>query len=367
MRRPLWSPRARRRIALRLSVVAVALAAGATIGRADESPARPHVVAGIRHADAGRAGEAYAEAQKAIAADPEHADSYDVLGAALYLQHRYEDAIAAHRRASALAPTSSDPHYNMVANYWALGRNDEALQEARAALAIEPECRHCRVALGSTLYRLGRYAEAADETRSVLRSGPGAPDAHYVLGASLTKLGDPRGAVVPLRECIRLAAPEQGELGAECRFLLGSAQLRLRELGPAEETFRALAASEPEGVRARVGLADTLAWQHRFDDAAVELEAAVRLAPKSSWITYRLGVVYGHLRRHDAAVAQLETSVAADPTNAFAVAALVGAYAATGRRDDAAARYESLKKLDPALAARIGASPESCQQTHPEA
>lgn len=366
MRRSLWIPRARQRTALLLAVV-TALAVVVPAGARAESAARPHVEEGMRHADAGRADEAMAAARRAIAADPEHADSYDVLGAALYLQRRYEEAIAAHRRASELDPRSSDPHYNMVASYWALGRNEDALREARTALDIEPTCRHCRVALGSTLLRLGRHGEAADESRAVLRSAPEMPDAQYVLGASLAKLRDPRGAIPPLRECIRLATPEQRRIASECLYLLGSAQLSLREHDAAEGSFRSLIADEPDGLRARVGLADALAWQRRFAEAAVELETAVRMAPKSSWITYRLGVVYGHLGRHADAVAQLEASAAADPANAPAVAALIAAYAATGRHAAAAARHETLKKLDPALAAQVGAGAESCAQTYPEA
>lgn len=366
MGRPLWNLRSGQRTALRRLIVAAALVAVAVPVRA-ESPAKAHVEAGLRHAEAGRADDAYAEAQRAIAADPGYADAYDVLGAALYLRREYEAAIAAHRRAGELAPGSSDPHDNMIPSFWALGRNDDALREARAALALEPGCRHCRISLASTLYRLERYDEAATESRTALAGAADMPDAQYVLGAALAKLDDARGAIAPLRACIRLATPEQRALADECRYLLGSAHLKVRELRPAEEVFRRLVEDEPDGVRAHVGLADTLALQRRFADAAVELETAVRTAPASSWITYRLGVVYGHLRRPADAVTQLEASVAADPSNAFAVAALVRAYAATGRRDDAAARFETLKKLDPELASRIGAGSDSCKQQDPEA
>ncbi|MBY0279447.1 tetratricopeptide repeat protein [Candidatus Binatia bacterium] len=367
MRRPLWNLRSGQRIALRRVVVAVALLTVPAPVRA-ESPAKTHVDAGLRHVEAGRADEAFAEAQQGIAADPGSADAYDVLGAAHYLRHEYEAALAAHRRASELAPGSSDPHDNMVPSYWALGRNDDALREARMALTLEPDCGHCRISLASTLYRLGRYDEAAAESRTALRTAPEAPDAQYVLGATLVKLDDARSAIAPLRACIRLATPEQRALADECRYLLGSAHLKVGEPRPAEDIFRRLVEDEPDGTRARVGLADALVSQSRFADAAVELETAVRTTPTSSWISYRLGVVYGRLRRSADAVTQLEASVAGDPSNAFAVAALVRAYAAAGRVDDAAARYEALKKLDPTLAARIGGGSESCKaQNDPEA
>ena len=90
-----------------------------------------------RHADAGRADDAIAAYQEAIAASPRIAAAWNNLGELLMQRDRYADAVSAFDTAANLEPGDPRPLYNAGVVYQKQGWAFEALKKFELALGRE--------------------------------------------------------------------------------------------------------------------------------------------------------------------------------------------------------------------------------------
>lgn len=333
-----------------------------------DSPAADLVREAVEHANAGRAREAHAVALRAIERDPSSSDAYDVLGAALLLEQKYEEALAAHARAAELAPGSPDPHLNSVPSLRALGREEDALAAARTAVRLAPACGHCQIALAVSLVTLRELDEATAVGREAVRLVPELPGAHVALGMALLYARSFADAAPVFEEAVRLTSggsPTRLKMNAD--FGLAIARLALGEHVAATTAFRRVLEYEPRHVEARVHLGDALARQRDVAGAVSEYEQAASIASQEPSIRFRLGQAYLSLGRTADAIAQLERLVADRPDHALGRATLVVAYRSHGRATDAERQLEELRTIDPVLADRLPPSAEYCEPRDPEA
>ena len=88
---------------------------------------------------AGRPEEAIGLIEKAMRLDPRYPPSYSyLLGRAYRLTGRYEEAIAAYKRALTRNPNLLPAHHDLAIIYSELGREEEARAEAAEILRISP-------------------------------------------------------------------------------------------------------------------------------------------------------------------------------------------------------------------------------------
>lgn len=115
--------------------------------------------------------------------------------------------------------------------------------------------------------------------------------------------------------------------------------------GALEMGLRAERAAVLEGV-----LADRLAADERWEEAAAALEEWCRLAPADPEPRRRLAdVLLFGLGRADEAVARLEQATALGPPDASSFGALGVARAAAGRYAEAVEAFDTAARLDPAF------------------
>ena len=146
------------------------------VGRAlqlDPSEAQAHFVQGVVHIWQKQVDQAIADAEKAIALDPNLADGYGLLANALHYAGRSAEAFPAFDRLVRL-----DPHYPpvyqhfMAQTQFALGRYDEAIPALKSRLARQPDSDISRVLLAACYGHLGRGEAARAEWQEALRINP---------------------------------------------------------------------------------------------------------------------------------------------------------------------------------------------------
>ena len=138
-----------------------------------------------------------------LAVSPDNALAELILGTALLLQQRYEEAVQ--MLESSLAREQRWSGCLSLANcYLKLSRPEDALQAARRGLAISPDEITLQAAVAGALHGLRRFAEAVEAADIVLRMKSDWSALGYK-GAALEKMGRFEEAV----DCFRRAAAEK--------------------------------------------------------------------------------------------------------------------------------------------------------------
>ncbi len=165
-----------------------------------------------------------------------------------------------------------------------LTRSAQLLEKARGKLPGDPATLH---ALALTYRRQDRATDALALLEQAARADPDSIEVQFALGEIRFERGDATGAAAAFRQAI-LARPDYGL----AHFNL--AAILIGEHGNEAEGFHHLgraAALVPGDPRVRHKYGVALASQNRFQEAAQELEEALRLDPASARSQLALGMV----------------------------------------------------------------------------
>ena len=110
--------------------------------------------------------------QHVVILNPQARVAHVNLGAALYMQERYEEAETRLRSAIVLDPQSYDAYLNLSNALWKQERYVEALEAARAAVQQQPDLATVHTGLGVVLAALERYDEALKSFDQALSLDP---------------------------------------------------------------------------------------------------------------------------------------------------------------------------------------------------
>jgi len=177
----------------------------------------------------------------ALAVDPRSAIAHDVVGRALAMRGRRDEAAEHYRRAIELHPDRPIPHNNLGLLLLQEGRTDEAIAEFRESLRVQDDYARGRTNLGAALLRRGDAAEAESVLREALRRDPRDAGARTNLAQALLAQGRVDAAVGELEAVLatnpRLAEAHEGLAQAYAR--LGRADLAAEHRRAAQALRRA--------------------------------------------------------------------------------------------------------------------------------
>ncbi len=144
---------------------------------------------------------ARADAEQAIALDPNSADGYLAL-ASLGLNYDldWEGAQAALDKATALEAGSADVLGTRAGLEELRGRLDKAIELWKQATALDTLCSSCYLFLGNDLYQTGQYDEADTVLQKALQLDSQQGYIHFVRGQILLARGRPQDALAEMQQ-----------------------------------------------------------------------------------------------------------------------------------------------------------------------
>lgn len=176
----------------------------------------------------GRTDEAVEQFQKAIQAKPDYSDAYYSLGVAAAGRGDRNAAIANYRKAIAFSGGDASAHSNLASaqnnlGYALLcrGQIDEGMVHCLEATRINPEFPEAYYNLGNALFVYGRFGEAMARYRKALELRPDYAEAHYHLGLALAARGRRDDAVAHYRKALSIK-PDFTEARASLEHVLGT-------------------------------------------------------------------------------------------------------------------------------------------------
>jgi tetratricopeptide (TPR) repeat protein len=173
----------------------------------------------------------------------------------------------------------------------ALGETEAASKAVDRALELNPKLAEAWFEKGSTIADHGDWSKAADLFRYALGASPDYALAHLGLGEMLLRIGDFEDSANELKTALRLDPRSAGAHEG-----LGLIYLQEGKLDFALDQFRGALAIRPDYLDAQRGLARTLAYQHKWIEAAALLTQLVATNhPQSAEETFSLGTALANM------------------------------------------------------------------------
>jgi tetratricopeptide (TPR) repeat protein len=267
--------------------------------------------AGLRHLRAEQYLDAQICCQQALATDPNHADSLNLMGMLSLHAKQYDHAIEWAARALQQAPK---PAYLVTLGIALqnLGRLEEALKAFDKAVQLKPDVAELWKNLGNVLVELERPAEALLSFQHVLTLDPRHWESAYRSAVLLHESGRLEEAVKHFDVCHRLKPDHALTLRARARSL--------RDLNRLEEALkdsRGAYALDPGDAETCNGVGDILArLPDRQEEALQWFDRALELRPDYVQALTNRALVLGQLHRFEEAVAAYHRLQSLDPGNA---------------------------------------------------
>lgn len=261
--------------------------------------------------------EAAASAEAAIAADPEGLWPTIAMSYRRVHEGKADEAAALAQKAVAAGGGAAAK----AALAHALdAKGDTAGAEAayREAVAAEPTSLSSVVGLATLLRRTGRAAEAEPILKKAIDATPGAVEAYKEMARIKVALGRAQEAFADANLAAAMAEndPEAQALVTEVKVARALEDLGAGRTDLAIKDLTQLRDQDPSSAAIRLGLGRAQIARRDGDAALAELQKAVELDPKNAEAQYWLGYAWQVLKRNPgSALGPLEKAVAAEPGN----------------------------------------------------
>jgi len=251
-------------------------------------------------------------ARSALREDRAQIEFVRLLGATLFMQDRFREAIEPFREVFEKARTSGAGYH---LGYCYLAENDSrrAREILEQVVREFPQMAQAHNLLGISLARESRHGEALAHFASAIEHAPQLAEAHNNLGNALSELGRYEEALAPLEQATQIDPAD-----AQSRNNLGNALFRLGRTDAAIASYRKAVALAPDYVVALSNLAAALVEQNLDEEALACCRKALALDPKRVDAHINMGLAYQGLNRFEEAIECHEKALALKPDSAEA-------------------------------------------------
>ena len=322
-------------------------------------------------------------ARAALLQNPRDNESLSLLGASLFLQQRFQEAVAplreafdeAHKEgagfrlgycylalgdpvsASAVLeaevkafPKLADAYDLLAISLMQQSRHEEALAVLASAVERDPRSAGTHLNLGNALTNLRRYEEAIPRFRKAMELQPGLSQAHNNLGHALRELGRFDEAIASYEYALRIA-PDDFEVHNN----LGLTYQEQGRLDEAAACFQSAISLNPDNAGAHASLGMIFRAQQRLDEAITCLQKALSIKPDDIEALVHLGAACQEHGRLEEAVAHFQKAILLMPDSAEAHHNLGISLQALSRHDEAITSFQRALEIDPAHKYTLGA------------
>jgi tetratricopeptide (TPR) repeat protein len=265
-------------------------------------------LAGLLHAQANRVDLAIDFVARAIRIDQGNPEYFSNLGALLARQDRFEEASKSFNIALKLRPDCADTWVKIGDLRRQQKRFQEALLAYDHALSLDPRHLDAVDKGGSLLIELHRYSEALAKFEQSDTIRPGRPETLIGKGLCFQALIQKEEAAASY--AMALAADAKNYVA---RNNLGVVLLDLRRFEEAAGHFRKVIEVKPDLVNAVNNLGLALTHLKRFDEALIVFDNAVKLDPAFAGAINSRGNVLRELDRAEQALTDFDRAIALRP------------------------------------------------------
>jgi len=298
-------------------------------------------------------------AQQALALDDSLPFAHTVLSFVYAQKQQYDQAVAEGERAIALDPNNADS-YSAQANVLnAAGRPQEALQLVERAMRLNPHYPAVYLFNLGVAYRAtGRYTEAIAALKEAITRNPNMP-AHFTLAASYLLQWADQLSQDPQTLAQALAAVQRAIALSDSlptRTILGTIYLWQKQYDQAIAEMERAIAVAPNRADSYAGLAEVLSRGGRPEEALGLAEQALRLGFPPHGVDSHLeslGAVYYLAGRSEEAIAPLKDFRSRFPNRLAAPLTLAAVYSELGRAAEARAEAAEVLRINPQFSLEV--------------
>ncbi len=285
------------------------------------APATPALLAGhgVALQANGRLDAALTSFDRAVAAAPGDATTWYNRGMLLRQMKRPEAALQSYDRALAIRPHDVRVLNNRGNILRDLQRHDEALESFEKGLALKPGDAALHASRAAALFALARYTEALGAFDSALANRPGDAALLHKRSETLLKLEAWEEA---LQNCDRILSRTPND--SQALFHRGLALDDLKRYGEAVLSFQAALGVDPALSAARNNLGVVLSRLGDHEGALASFDAGLARDPQNAELRYNRGNALASLKRLPEAIADFEATLALQPDHPFAFSNLAG-------------------------------------------
>jgi adenylate cyclase len=291
--------------------------------------------------------------QQALALDDSLPNAHSRLGQIYTQKQQYDQAVAAGERAIALDPNNADSYGFQAEVLILAGRPEEARQAAQQAMRLNPRYPHFYITALGTAYRLtGRDTEAIATLKEAVSRNPNDFAAHLNLAISyLAQWGSQQGGDDQTLTQAFAAAQRVIALNDSVPWghvTLGYVYLLQKQYEQAVSEMERAVALDPNDAWGYTALAETLGWMGKPEEVLQLVEQALRRKPVTvDEHLVNIGVIYHLVGRPEEAIAPLKQYLSRYPNMLVAHLLLAAAYSKLGREAEAQAAAAEVLRLNP--------------------
>jgi tetratricopeptide (TPR) repeat protein len=246
--------------------------------------------------------------ERALTAQPDHAQAHDQRGLILYLMNRYEEAERA---------------------------VDEALRRS-------PDSAEFRVTMGRILLGQSQYDDALTWLREALEAAPASALVWEWLGHAYKAVNRREEALKAYQKAVEC---DKWFLAAYAD--IGDLYLGEKQYEEALAWYRRGLEIDPGYARAHRGIAIVWMRQERYAEATEACQTALRLDKRSARSHDLLGDIYHAMEKHEEAIAWFQRALEVDPYQSVEHDSIGRALEALGEQDQAIIEYQQALEVDP--------------------
>jgi tetratricopeptide (TPR) repeat protein len=244
----------------------------------------------------GRANEAVEQYRGALHLNPGDPKTYNNLGNAYLNLDRLSEAGSCYRQALQKDPNFVDAYRNLALLYSRQERYSEALAQLNRVLTFNDQDHHVYNQMGELYYRMDDYSKGLTQFRKALALQPDSAEAHYGLGLCYNKLGRTAEEIQAYTQALLLKPDLLGAL-----VDLGTAHFNRENYDLAVRFYKQAAALQPDDTRILFNLGSAYLKQDDFVNAVKAYLQVVRMDPKAGDAHYGLAYGYYMLEKYDLA------------------------------------------------------------------
>lgn len=238
---------------------------------------------------------------------------------------------------------SVDSLYRDAEARYLKGEQKAAVIQLKAALQKDPKHGPSRLLSAKAYNDVGDFASAEKEARKSLELGVNADQANMELARALLGQGQFQEAL----DIAKLAPDLSGEALAKALVLRGDAQLGLRQLALAKESYLAAVNAAPNYFGGYLGQTRIAVVNQDMDEAMRLIDLALQKAPQSAEAYLVKGDLLAAQNQLDLALAAYQGAIKANPTVAAPHFRLANVYLAQNKPDEVIKAVQAGQKIDP--------------------